>query len=142
MGSRCFYDHTLQGLGLDCSHSTRQTTDTAKIQGTKVHESREIRTKMRVLRKVTPATSAFAEIIKYDGSQAAPKWMDVDRSTALDFAVQFLNLGLIVQKTGLKPSATWLLTYLQHRIRQKLGLLEQCATIGSTSWCCWWASQT
>ncbi|KAF9783743.1 hypothetical protein BJ322DRAFT_876964 [Thelephora terrestris] len=49
-------------------------------KGTKVRESREIRTKMHLLHECSPAGTAFAEVIKYDGDQKEPRWMDVEQN--------------------------------------------------------------
>jgi len=48
-------------------------------KGTKVLENREIRTSMYVVREGAPAKEVTARIIKYDGSQRSPRWMDVER---------------------------------------------------------------
>jgi len=48
-------------------------------KGTKVLESREIRTTMRVIREGAPARSTMAQIMRYDGNQKDPRWMDIER---------------------------------------------------------------
>ena len=53
--------------------------DPTNIQGTKVPEDREIRTKMSVVREGAPQRDVAVAIIKYDGGQKDPKWMDVQQ---------------------------------------------------------------
>jgi len=59
------------------------STNVVKIQDTKVLESQEIRTKMCLVRKRTPAKEAKARIIKYDGNQREPRWMDIEQGVTL-----------------------------------------------------------
>lgn len=40
---------------------------------------------MRVTREGAPETRAHARIIKYDGNEKEPRWMDVQRGSTLDF---------------------------------------------------------
>jgi len=48
-------------------------------KGTKVLETRVIRKRVRVTREGAPETRAHARIIKYDGNEKEPRWMDVQR---------------------------------------------------------------
>lgn len=53
-------------------------------QGTKVLESREIRTRMHTVREGAPATDVLARIVKYDGKQGEPRWTDIERGVAVN----------------------------------------------------------
>jgi hypothetical protein len=53
--------------------------DVMAVQGTKVLESWEIRTRMRVVREGAPARDVLARVIKYDGNQREPQWTDTER---------------------------------------------------------------
>jgi len=59
-------------------------TEFMAIQGTKVLESREIRTTMHVVREGAPARDVIARVIKYDGDRHEPQWMDIERGMAVD----------------------------------------------------------
>jgi len=48
-------------------------------KGSKVLETREIRTTLHLVSEGTPEETAFARIIKYDGNRKKPKWIDVER---------------------------------------------------------------
>lgn len=85
--SRCFHDYALQGLVSSRSKLTLLTDGAIKIQGTKVLETREIRKTVRVTREGAPQNSAYARIIKYDGREKNPQWMDVERGTIFDFVM-------------------------------------------------------
>jgi len=47
-------------------------------KNTKVLEDRVIRKKVRVTREGAPESNAYARIIKYDGDQKDPQWMDIE----------------------------------------------------------------
>ena len=53
--------------------------DITAIQGTKVLASREIRTRMISVHEGAPARDVLARVIKYDGNEAEPRWMDIER---------------------------------------------------------------
>lgn len=61
---------------------------TDRFQGTKVLESREIRTSLHMVRAGAPPKDAMAEIIKYDGNKKQPRWKDLQPSITLDFIVR------------------------------------------------------
>lgn len=56
------------------------STDVMAIQGTKVMENREIRTRIHVVREGAPAGDVLAQIVRYDGKKSEPRWMDIERS--------------------------------------------------------------
>ncbi|KAF9650933.1 hypothetical protein BDM02DRAFT_3127282 [Thelephora ganbajun] len=90
-------------------------TDTMAIQGTKVLESREIRTRMYVVREGPPAREALAQIIKYDGGRREPQWMVIERGIIFDSVARFPCLVLTIQK---------------HHTRPNLGDQGKCAILG------------
>ena len=65
--------------------------DTAVVQGTKVLESSEIRTRLQMVRKGAPPRDAFAQVTKYDGNQMEPEWMDIEPGVTVDPVVQLLH---------------------------------------------------
>lgn len=65
--------------------------DATVIQGTKVLESSEIRTTMHTVREGAPQRDALAQVTKYDGSQRAPQWMDIERGVTFDSVVKLLR---------------------------------------------------
>jgi len=64
--------------------------DATVIQGTKVLESSEIRTRVHTVREGAPPTEAMAPVTKYDGNQREPQWVDIERGTTVDSVVQLL----------------------------------------------------
>ena len=60
------------------------------IQGTQVLESREIRTRMHIVREGAPARDVLARVIKYDGDRKEPRWMDIERGVTVDLPTQLL----------------------------------------------------
>ena len=91
----CFSDHALQGLERNSHYPTYPLTDvnTTAIQGTKVLANREIRARMLSVHEGAPARDVLARVIKYDGNEAEPRWMDIER-------------GLIVDSVARLPSST------------------------------------
>jgi hypothetical protein len=62
------------------------------IQGTKVLENREITRSMASVREGAPAGKILVEIIKYDGDQKEPAWMDTETSTTREKKIILLCL--------------------------------------------------
>ena len=54
------------------------------IQGTKVLEDREIRMRMDVIGEGAPRSDVMVAVIKYDGDQKEPQWIDFQRGTVFD----------------------------------------------------------
>jgi len=54
--------------------------ETMLPKGTKVLESREIRTTMYVVREGAPAKDVLARIMKYEGNLKEPRWVDIEQN--------------------------------------------------------------
>lgn len=67
-------------------------------KGTRVLESREIRTKRWSIREGGPTRNVLAQIVKYHGNQEEPEWMDVERGGRFNSVTRSLHAALIVQK--------------------------------------------
>ena len=52
-------------------------------------ESREIRAKMQVVREGCAATDVLARIVRYDGDNREPKWMDVEKGMTFGSVTRF-----------------------------------------------------
>ena len=74
-------------------------------QGTKVLESREIRTAMQTLREGAPQREVLVEITKYDGNKKEPRWMDLQPSTAF-IRPWFLYPMLMTSKRQVRNSVS------------------------------------
>ena len=67
---------------------------------------------------VPEESGALLRVIKYDGSEMGPQWMDVEPGMTFVFEMRFLYLALTTRKTSSRPCAMWLLIFPQCRPRQ------------------------
>jgi len=110
-------------------------TDVITIQGTKVLESREIRTMLQAVREGAPARDVLARVIKYDGNRQRPQWRDMEQGTIVDSVPRILCPTLTIQQTSLKPYAMLQPTFPRHHAHPSRGNSGKCVTRGTTTWC-------
>lgn len=70
---------------------------------------------MRVVREGVPEENgALMRMVKYDGSEKEPQWMDVEPGTAFNLETRFPCLALTTRKTSSRPCAMWLPIFLRY----------------------------